>query len=67
MICYYLYFSDDYASKIIQSYYSAVTYIDDLVGQLLQKLEAKGLSNNTMIVLVGDHGKLMADIMFLVM
>lgn len=47
---------DDYALRIIQSYYAAVTYVDDLIGQLLQKLETKGLSKNTMIILVGDHG-----------
>ena len=42
---------------MIQSYYAAVSYIDDLVGQMLSELKAVGLSNNTIILLVGDHGK----------
>jgi iduronate 2-sulfatase len=42
---------------VIQSYYAAVSYIDDLVGQMLSELKAVGLSNNTIILLVGDHGK----------
>jgi iduronate 2-sulfatase len=48
---------DDYARLVIQSYYAAVSYIDDLVGQMLSELKAVGLSNNTIILLVGDHGK----------
>jgi iduronate 2-sulfatase len=48
---------DDYARLVVQSYYAAVSYIDDLVGQMLSELEAVGLSNNTIILLVGDHGK----------
>jgi len=52
-----LIFPDDYARLVIQSYYAAVSYIDDLVGQMLSELKAVGLSNNTIILLVGDHGK----------
>ncbi|KAJ9596318.1 hypothetical protein L9F63_012651, partial [Diploptera punctata] len=52
---------DEYGVKIIQSYYAAVTYVDDLVGQLLKKLETNGFSNNTIILLVGDHGWSMAE------
>lgn len=52
---------DDYARLVIQSYYAAVSYIDDLVGQMLSELKAAGLSNNTIILLVGDHGWSMAE------
>lgn len=38
--------------KIIQSYNAATSYIDDLVGRLLQNI-----GKNTIVVLVGDHGK----------
>jgi iduronate 2-sulfatase len=50
-------FPDDYAQLVIQSYYAAVSYIDDLVGQMLSELKAVDLSDNTIILLVGDHGK----------
>lgn len=47
----------DYYAKIIrQSYYASVTYIDDLFGQLMKDLELLQLLDNTIIVLVGDHG-----------
>jgi iduronate 2-sulfatase len=50
-------FPDEYARLVIQSYHAAVSYIDDLVGQMLSELKAAGLSNNTIILLFGDHGK----------
>jgi arylsulfatase A-like enzyme len=54
---YYQFIPDDYARLVIQSYYAAVSYIDDLVGQLLSELKAAGLFNTTIILLIGDHGK----------
>jgi arylsulfatase A-like enzyme len=33
-----------------------VTYIDDLIGQLLKTLEQEKKKNNTIIILTGDHG-----------
>lgn len=52
---------DDYARLVIQSYYAAVSYIDDLVGQLLSELRALGLFNSTIVLLIGDHGWSMAE------
>lgn len=43
---------DDITKKIIQSYDSCVTYIDDLIGELLNYID-----NNTIIILSSDHGK----------
>ncbi|KAF5287898.1 hypothetical protein FQA39_LY04072 [Lamprigera yunnana] len=42
--------------KIIQHYNAAVTYIDELIGQLL-----KNIDKNTIIVLTGDHGWSMGE------
>lgn len=50
------YLSDEQSTEMIHGYYAAVTYIDDLVGQLLNKLDELGLSENTIVVLWGDHG-----------
>ena len=43
--------ASDLARRIIQGYYSATTYIDSLVGRLLDRL-----TDNTMVVLLSDHG-----------
>ena len=35
---------------------SAVTYVDDLIGQILDALVQTGLADNTIVTLIGDHG-----------
>jgi len=44
---------------IRQSYYAAVSYIDDLVGQLLAQIDDLGLRDNTVVVLTSDHGNIL--------
>lgn len=44
------------AKKLIQGYKACVSYTDAHIGRLLDGLEAMGLSDNTMVVLIGDHG-----------
>ncbi|XP_066589789.1 iduronate 2-sulfatase isoform X2 [Prorops nasuta] len=52
---------DDFGRKIIQSYYAAVTYIDDMIGKVIQELETSGILNNTIIVITSDHGWSMGE------
>jgi hypothetical protein len=40
-------------------YAGSVTFVDDRVGPFLQKADAMGLMQNTVIVFVGDHGTMM--------
>jgi len=47
--------------KIRQHYYASVTYMDAQVGRVLSQLERSGLSHDTMIVLVSDHGWSMGE------
>jgi arylsulfatase A-like enzyme len=51
----------DTQRKLIHGYYACVSYIDALVGQLLDQLEAQGLTENTTVVLWGDHGWHLGD------
>lgn len=46
----------EYSRLIIQSYYAAVTYIDDLIGSLLKQLAAYNVERNTAVILISDHG-----------
>ena len=48
--------SDAVAKKLIHGYYAAVSYVDAQVGKVLKELKNLGLKDNTVIVLVGDHG-----------
>ena len=42
--------------KLRHGYYACVSYVDALIGQLLDQLQENGLAENTVIVLWGDHG-----------
>lgn len=48
--------SGDEARLLKHGYYASVSYIDAQIGRLLDKLEQLGLSENTIVVLWGDHG-----------
>jgi choline-sulfatase len=42
-------------------YYGMVTYIDDQIGKILNKLDQLGLRENTIIVYTSDHGELAGE------
>lgn len=44
-----------------QVYYAMVTQVDEWVGKLLDELDQKGISENTLVVFVSDHGEMMGD------
>jgi len=48
--------SEEDARRLKHGYYAAVSYVDAQVGRLLDALEEFGLSDNTIVVLWGDHG-----------
>ncbi len=42
-------------------YYANITYVDDLVGQMLGALEATGKLDNTVVVFTSDHGDFLGE------
>ena len=49
------------ARALRHGYLASVSYVDALVGRLLDAVEEQGLDDNTIIVLVGDHGFLLGE------
>ncbi len=47
---------DELAHRLIHGYYACVSYTDAQIGRVLDELERLGLSENTIVVLWGDHG-----------
>ena len=48
--------SDDTARNLIHGYYACVSYADAQIGKLLDELDRLELTDNTIVVLWGDHG-----------
>jgi iduronate 2-sulfatase len=47
----------DSISRILKhGYYASVSYVDACFGRLMDGLEAMGIADNTIIVIIGDHG-----------
>ena len=47
---------DDIVRNLRRAYFACISYIDSLIGKVLKKLEQVGLSKNTVVVFVADHG-----------
>ncbi len=48
--------SDGKVRELRHGYYACVSYVDALIGRVLDALEQNGLTENTIIALWGDHG-----------
>jgi len=48
--------SDELARTLIHGYYACVSYTDAQIGRLLDELDRLGLTENTVVILWGDHG-----------
>lgn len=46
----------EFAMQVRKHYAASVTYVDALVGRVIQELEDRGAADNTIVVLWGDHG-----------
>ncbi|MEM1166190.1 MAG: sulfatase-like hydrolase/transferase [Planctomycetota bacterium] len=47
---------DEDRMRLTHGYYACVSYIDQLIGDVVEALEASGEADDTVIVLWGDHG-----------
>lgn len=48
--------SDAKAKELIRGYYACVSYVDAMVGQVLDELKRLDMDKNTVVCLIGDHG-----------
>lgn len=55
------YNSDAFHRAARHGYFASVSYVDVLVGRLLQKLDELGLCDDTIVVIFGDHGFMLGE------
>jgi len=51
----------DTQRKLVHGYYAAVSYMDAQLGRVLEALKEQGLTENTVVILWGDHGWHLGD------
>ena len=49
------------AEYVMASYDGAIAYMDACIGRLLEQLEARGVAEETIVVLTADHGETLYD------
>ncbi|MDF1851490.1 MAG: sulfatase-like hydrolase/transferase [Verrucomicrobiales bacterium] len=54
--------SEEVKRSLIHGYYASTSYVDAQIGKVLSRLEELGLSENTIVVLWGDHGFHLGDL-----
>ena len=54
-------FSDEEHRLALASYYAALNYVDDRIGELLDGLQKAGCLDNTYIIYTSDHGDLAGE------
>ena len=53
--------SEENRDRLIETYLNAVSYSDWATGQILKRLKAMGVYDNTIVVIAGDHGESLFD------
>ncbi len=44
-----------------QSYYAAISFVDEQIGRIIEALKQRGELDNTLIIFTADHGDMMGD------
>lgn len=51
----------DSQRKVLSAYYASVTFMDEMVGRVVNELDRLGLRENTIVVFTSDHGYHMGE------
>ena len=55
-------YPDELKRKLIHGYYASTSFVDAQIGKVISELDRLRLSNNTIVVLWGDHGFHLGDL-----
>lgn len=51
----------DHLREVTRQIYGMMTHVDEQIGRVLSGLEKHGLAENTVVMLISDHGELLGD------
>ena len=54
-------FEEDVIRRCRAAYYGLVTFVDQLIGDVLTTLRESGLAENTFVLFTGDHGEMLGE------
>lgn len=54
-------FGTEHALESRRHYYANITFIDEMVGEIIQALKEKGMYDNAIICFTSDHGDMLGD------
>ena len=54
-------FPEDEIRESRQSYYAAISFVDEQIGRVIKALKKRGELENTLIIFTADHGDMMGD------
>ena len=53
--------SDEHIRRARHAYYGALAYVDDCFGEMIATLQETGLAENTVVLVVADHGEMLGE------
>ena len=53
--------TDAQVQRARRAYYGAISFVDEQIGSVLQALDESGLADDTIILLIGDHGEMLGE------
>jgi choline-sulfatase len=53
--------TDDQVRAARHAYFGAISFVDEQIGIVLDALEESGLADDTIILLIGDHGEMLGE------
>ena len=53
--------TDEERYRAVRGYFAAISYVDELVGELLGALEATGEADRTLVLFTSDHGEMLGE------
>nr|WP_318382653.1 choline-sulfatase [uncultured Enterobacter sp.] len=53
--------TDDHIRRARHAYYGAMAYVDDCFGEVVRTLEETGLAENTIVMVIADHGEMLGE------